>query len=133
MSLLWNNSYSVGIEEIDNQHKHLISLINTLQKFILQGEARDKVGEIINEMIEYSNYHFKTEEELFRKFSYPQAEAHVLSHHYFSSKVLSFKEDYQSSKGGLSMDVMHFLRNWLIQHISGEDKAYASFFQNVME
>jgi hemerythrin-like metal-binding protein len=59
-----DSKYSVGTDKIDNQHRHLIELLNTLHDAMLQGKGKEKMKTILNELVEYTKYHLKTEEEL---------------------------------------------------------------------
>ena len=61
----WNSEYSVGIDQIDKQHQKLVLLINTLFDAMKEGKGKERQGHILNELVQYTDYHFKCEEELF--------------------------------------------------------------------
>jgi hemerythrin len=65
MLIEWEDIYSVGIEEFDNDHKKLIELINRLHQAMLDKKAKEVLGEIINELVDYTIYHFNKEEAMF--------------------------------------------------------------------
>jgi len=56
----WDEKYSVNVDEIDEQHKKLVDLIKQLHDSLEDGSASETVGEVLNEMAEYTEYHFET-------------------------------------------------------------------------
>lgn len=128
MIVTWDDKYSVNVSEIDNQHKKLVDLINKLHDAMKQGKSKEVLSEIISELINYTDVHFKTEEKYFDKFNYPKSDAHKTLHKNFVNKVLDFKNKYESGNAALSIEIINFLKDWLINHINGSDKEYSSFF-----
>jgi len=124
----WNDSLSVSVAEIDRQHQKLIGMINELNDAMRQGKGKDVLGKIINGLITYTGTHFKTEETYFDKFGYPDADSHKKEHSNFVRKVTEFKNGFEQSKIGLTIEIMNFLSDWLQKHIKGVDKKYAPFF-----
>lgn len=124
----WNDSYSVGIQRIDEQHKRLIKMINDLAKAMRFGEGKNVISKIIHEMSEYAVFHFSTEEELFEKFAYPDKEAHIAEHKKFTEKVKDFQKGYEEGRLLITVEVLRFLSDWLNNHILISDKKYAPFF-----
>ena len=124
----WNGRLSVGVAEIDLQHQRLVEMINKLDDAMQQGKGKDVLGEIINGLIEYSKTHFRTEEEYFDRFGYPYAFSHKKEHAEFTRKVAEFKEAFDAETLALSIGLMHFLSNWLKNHIKDSDKKYGLFF-----
>lgn len=127
--IAWDNRYSVGIEMFDNQHKKLIEMINELYAAFLSGEAHKKALEIVDEMIDYTDYHFKSEEKYFDKYKYPETEKHKAIHKSFVEKAVELKTGLENGSVTVSYDIMNFLRQWLIDHIMGEDHKYTKFFK----
>lgn len=123
----WKESFSVGLASVDKQHKKLVDLINELGSAMLKRKANEELGKIINQLFEYSQIHFSYEEDLFDQYDYPEKVEHILKHREFISKTADFKMDFESGKLMLSMKVMEFLKDWLINHINGIDKKYAPF------
>lgn len=137
--LEWDPRFSVRIAEIDQQHKKLIGLINRLHESMQQAGDRDALetaieelsaqATVINEMVEYSSYHFSTEEKYMRQYMYPDFEKHKKEHEYFINKVRTLKSDFDGGQAILSSQIMEFLKEWLGGHILGVDKKYEPFFQ----
>jgi hemerythrin len=124
----WNDTLSVNVAEIDKQHQKLVEMINNLHDAMKAAKGNEVLGPLMNNLIDYAGSHFKTEENYFVRFGYPDTENHKKAHADFVAKVLDFKSRFDSSKVGLSVDVMTFLSNWLQSHIKGEDKKYGPLF-----
>ena len=129
--ITWTEDYSVGYPEIDNQHKKLVDLINTLYSSFLDGEAEEIIKNIIIELIKYTDYHFKTEEKYFEKYNYSDAAEHITQHMAFVTKVTNFFNEYMRGSNTLTYDVTKFLRDWLLNHIKGSDKKYAEEYRSM--
>ena len=124
----WNDSYSVGVEEFDSQHKKLVDLINELHDAMKKGKSKDVLLHILGELANYTKVHFTLEEKYMKKYNYPDLTSHHGIHVQFVEKVLDFKDSYSSGSRILSMEIMHFLKDWLLNHIKGTDKEYTKFF-----
>ncbi|NLD38667.1 MAG: hemerythrin family protein [Desulfatiglans sp.] len=124
----WEESLSVKVSEIDNQHKKLVGLINTLHDAMKERKANEALGGIIDELVNYALNHFQTEERYFDKFGYLKATAHKKEHKDFINRVAAFKDDFARNRIMLSMEIMEFLKGWLINHIKKVDMAYSDFF-----
>jgi len=125
----WKDSYSVGMAQIDQQHKKLVELINTLHTAMSQGEGKAVVAKVLDELISYCANHFAAEERLFETSSYPDVADHKEKHRKMTAKVLALQKDVQAGKKAISMDVMNFLEQWLDKHILGTDKNYAPYLK----
>ncbi len=134
----WEPRFSVGIAEIDQQHKNLIGLINRLYEAMQPGKqgtfdstVKELVTQasVIEEMINYSHYHFSTEEKYMGKYLYPGFKEHKKEHESFIGEVGRFKADFDDGKVLLSVQIMEFLKKWLGDHILGTDKRFEPFFQ----
>ena len=112
----WNDTLSVNIEAIDRQHQHLIQLINDLHQAMKQGKAKEILGLIIEDLSEYAQEHFMTEEKLFIKHGYPQKQTHINEHNRFIDQVVDFKSSFGAGRMTLSVDIMNFLHQWLLEH-----------------
>jgi hemerythrin-like metal-binding protein len=124
----WNQSYSVRIEEIDLQHKKLIGMLDHLIKASDEHNAKSVIKEILDNLVDYTVYHFNSEERYFDKFGYQHAAEHKAEHKQFVDKVAVFVNDYNEDKVLLSADIMMFLSNWVQNHIKGSDQLYSACF-----
>ncbi|MHB8156139.1 MAG: bacteriohemerythrin [Desulfocucumaceae bacterium] len=124
----WNDSCSVHVGEIDGQHQKLIGLLNDLHDAMTRGQGKDVVDSIINGLVDYTKTHFATEEKYFALYKYPGAPAHIQEHSVFVDRVVEFKRETDNGQKGLSIEVMLFLKDWLLTHIKGSDMKYSAFF-----
>ncbi|MDQ5987662.1 MAG: Bacteriohemerythrin [Syntrophus sp. SKADARSKE-3] len=129
MSLIkWSSDLSVNVVEIDRQHQALVGMINELNDAMSDKKATDVLGKIIDNLINYAANHFAQEERYFDQFKYPDTARHKAEHREFVKKVNDFHESFKKGKLFLSVGVMNFLRDWLVNHIKGTDKKYSRFF-----
>lgn len=121
----WRDDLSVGIESIDDDHKKLLTLINNLQTavFYPTGEAFER--QALQELVDYTKYHFEREERLMQENGYPDFEAHKRQHEAMIAKVSGFLEAYERDREGTVEELSVFLRDWLLKHIAGTDKQYS--------
>ncbi len=117
--ILWNDRFSVGVRTMDEQHKRLIDLINTLR-------ASDDVGiafDTIMGMFDYASVHFRAEEDVLRQAGYSQLATQEAEHKAFLDKAVEFsKKDLSDPRIGT--EIIAFLRGWLLHHILEEDMKY---------
>lgn len=127
----WQDEFSVGIELIDEQHRWLVDVTNSLhQEMSLPTLNRALVGDILDGLMTYTVNHFIVEEELFTRHDYPQRVAHKAMHDHLTKVVLGILTDFER---GMEVQeaVLELLKNWLTHHILKEDRAYIPFFQQV--
>ena len=125
--ITWNDTMSVKIAEIDKQHQTLVNMINDLHEAMKSGQAKTIMGKLLEDLSNYTVTHFSYEEMLFEKFSYPMSATHKNEHIMFLTKVAGFKAKFESGSVSLSLEIMDFLKNWLLNHIEGTDKQYSAF------
>lgn len=126
----WNQGFSVGIAEMDNQHKQLVNLLNDLYSAMQSKKSSETIGKVLNKLISYTEKHFSDEEEFMRKYSYPGIGSQIKEHTAFADKVLKFKGDYDTGRTSISVSVTSFLKDWLVNHISISDKKYGDYINN---
>ncbi len=124
----WSDEMSVGFDEIDAQHRKLVGLINELNEAMSEGKSKQVMGNIIDELIEYTDTHFSTEEKYMREFDFEGLGEHKRVHDSFVEKVKDFQAKFEDDKLLLSVEVMNFLKDWLTEHIAGLDQEYRDCF-----
>jgi len=125
MSLMqWDDTMSVGVDEMDEQHKALIAMINEAFEAI-QRHDEHMLSALIDKMREYAIMHFHAEEELLEKYGFPELEEHRRLHDAFNDKVDEFQQNL-FAKTNLSQ-IFVFLSRWLTNHIMEEDKKYTQY------
>ncbi len=125
----WSEDYSVKIESIDIQHKKLVEMINRFYDDLKSKSNNELIGNLIADMKNYTVYHFTTEENLFKKYEFPEFETHKKEHDDFVNKVIDFEKRFKEGKMILSFEITDFLKKWLINHIQETDKNYSKFLK----
>ncbi len=123
--ITWTEALSVKIDSIDTQHKKLVDLINALHDAMKNGKGKEAIGATLDEVINYTQYHFKYEEDLMKKAGYEDLLNHKSAHDQLTRQVMDLNERYKSGNTAITVEVMNFLREWLNNHINGTDKKYS--------
>lgn len=123
----WTESMSVGNQHIDEQHMILIDTINQLASADSQND-RPVVAIIIDELLSYAAFHFHYEEQLIEAAGYPELESHRRIHRGFVKRANELREEFTyHRKRRLGEHILCFLRDWLREHILGEDRLYCPY------
>ena len=126
----WDEKYSVNIVAIDTEHKRLVELINKLHDSMRDRKTDQVLGTIVSELVQYTKTHFATEENFLSKNGYPKLNDHKKEHKDFIQKISDFEDGFKNGKLMLSMEIISFLKDWLIKHIQGSDKEYGDYFSS---
>lgn len=124
----WKNSYSVGVPELDNHHRHLIDQLNRAYSACMISKQRDVFCSIIKDLADYANYHFAAEEQLMQEHSYPGLPVHHEEHVQFASKISKLLNEIPIGTDECTMDLVELtqlLMNWLSHHILEVDMQYS--------
>ncbi|HTX86577.1 MAG TPA: bacteriohemerythrin [Candidatus Nanoarchaeia archaeon] len=130
--IIWDETFSVGVKEIDGQHQKMISIINRLFEMVANNNFNEAaVFNILNELVDYADYHFTTEERYFREFDYPKTESHIETHNDYRERIRELKEDYEDGKkNDVLADLAEFINGWWVWHINHSDKEYTQCFHD---
>lgn len=121
----WNDSFSVGHAEMDRQHQRLFDVINDLHRNMKQKVSLDALEKVVTELVDYTRYHFRAEEELLTRVGYPELSAQRQQHRKFVEKIEGYQRDLHEGRTTVSMSMLEFLRDWLLGHIQKQDRLYA--------
>ena len=125
----WKESFNIGIEEIDRQHRSFLELLNDCY-VKASGLGRSGIDpEMVAKLREYATSHFRFEEELMRFRSYPDMLSQQQQHRMFESMISEFEAEHAAGKDESVESVFTFLRDWFLNHILEEDKKIASFIK----
>lgn len=124
----WDDTYSVEIQEIDEQHKCLIEIMNELYTAIAHKSNRDLISNVLDKLVDYTRIHFAVEETLMRVFHYEGYEAHKAIHDRIVTQVLEFQGKFRAGNDSVGMELLLFLKDWLFDHINKVDKQYVKTF-----
>ena len=124
----WSEDLSVGVKELDEEHKKLISFLNQLYTGMKNREVNSVLKPTLDNLVKYTLNHFAHEEKYFKLYKYPKALEHVKEHENFKIEVKKFMEGYEAGQLTLSGQMLTFLSDWVTNHIKKQDKEYIKFF-----
>lgn len=127
-SFCWDDNFITGFSDVDEEHYHLIQIINQFGSQI--AENRNSVAEIeriFKELAEYAQYHFQNEEELMKDVHLDPRHLsnHIEEHQSFLEEVTSLYTDIFPDNIERAGDLLEFLTHWLAYHILGSDQNMA--------
>jgi len=122
----WDQTYSVSVRKLDEQHQKLFALLNALHEAMRQGNGQAAVRDTLHELAAYTVTHFRAEEELMRKTNFQGLAAHQAEHQRFVVKVQQIAQDLEAGRNVSSMQVVGFIRDWLAGHIRKTDRSYSA-------
>ncbi|MEZ8099375.1 bacteriohemerythrin [Vibrio bivalvicida] len=125
----WSAQLDIGLDEINRQHQTLLHLINELYYLLKHNYGLSSIKRVVQGLIDYTANHFAYEEILFEQIDYAQTKDHIEKHQHLVKQVLEFQSRVERGEE-IGDELMEFLKNWLRQHILGEDKAYVEAFKN---
>jgi hemerythrin len=127
----WDDSLSIGVDLIDEQHKMLIQRLNDLSAAIEKTQGEGGVVQTLDFLIEYTDLHFSAEEKCMAEHNYPGLEHQKKQHEEFRASLKNLVDDYEYEgvTRALTTSVNVFLNNWLINHIKGVDQKLGEFLQ----
>ena len=129
-SINWKDEFSVGVKELDDQHKKLLAMINKLiieQKTLTDPKT---IADLLTEMTDYAQVHFRAEEYLMAEYGYEQKTLQEKQHQAFIDKTISFCSASDIGPNILSTALLDYLGTWLVEHILQEDMKYKEFFRS---
>ena len=126
--ITWDDSLTTGISIIDAQHKVLINKLNKLNSSI-KALNNSELNILLDELLEYTFYHFETEEDYFEEYNYENKEAHVKEHDGFRKYLKKLLKVDIKNDTNLQNELLNFLKNWVEHHIKDVDMKYVEFFK----
>jgi hemerythrin len=133
MGIQWRESFSVGVEKIDNQHKELLLRFDRLLNACQEGKGTEELKKLQAFLGEYVITHFKDEEVLQRLHKYPDYEAHRAEHLSFIDRINSLKEEtiHEGVSTHHVVETNNLLLKWLLNHIAKVDAKLGTFLKSV--
>lgn len=130
----WKDAFSVNISSIDEQHKELFSIGNSLYDVVSMRDDIDTYDDLVaalQRMQDYAIYHFGFEEKLMKDNGYPDFNNHKKQHDYFIQKIGSVDyEEMDKDQKQNGLDLIIFIANWIENHILKTDMKYKDFLNN---
>jgi len=127
----WDESLSIGVELIDEQHKKWIEHLHNAQVAIVARRGMPHVAGTLDFLVDYTQFHFSTEEKSMSETGYPELENHRARHEELKETLDDLVEDFRQEgvTEKISEAIGTFLGNWLRNHIRDVDQAFAAFLK----
>lgn len=130
--LVWGKILSVGVDEIDEDHRKLIHIFNILNHAVIKGETPEYLVATLEELINCTVWHFSHEERLMLKYRYPEIEEHKAEHRELIESAKELQQKVLQSDKPVAEEHIEFLERWLTEHILTADGRLGSFLSQVM-
>lgn len=127
-TVAWSDAYALNLPEIDAQHKTLFDILNELWLALVHKPEASEALKLIESLEQYTISHFTAEELFMRVVNYPKFEAHRAMHAAFIARIAEERVGIESGKKQVSLGLLHFLNDWLVDHILVADREYAGHF-----
>lgn len=132
--LKWSESYEIGINDIDQQHKKFFEIgekIYSLSKNEYILDKYDNIIDLIDELKDYTKYHFNYEEEFLDRIEYKKRFTHKMTHMKFIDELESIDiRSIDINQEEELLNIMNFVLKWIIEHISNTDTLYAEWYRD---
>ncbi len=113
---------------MDEDHKKLVDMLNRLHDAMKQQKGNEVLGQIFKELLDYAVFHFAREEKTMAQTGYAESPDHKAKHKLLIEQAKDLQEEFKSGKKMVTVDVLAFLKDWLMNHIVKEDKKMAQYF-----
>lgn len=134
--IVWEDRFAIGIRIIDGEHKRLVELCNELYKAIVLRDTSERKNFVFNalkECADYARTHFAHEEKLMQVCSYKDFKTHKKEHVEFAKIVLEKCRNFDNETYYSSMELVRFLRDWILSHIAHMDRLFVSDLKAYLE
>ncbi|MBU1248766.1 MAG: hemerythrin family protein [Proteobacteria bacterium] len=130
MALLeWSDALELGIPNIDEQHRRLLDTMNTLSSQIQHGKSGQGYAAAVQEMQDYTTFHFMEEETMMRISGFRHADSHASLHQKFIKETEEFAAIDVTNAPGKALELLLFIQEWLVDHILGVDLVFAQHYK----
>ncbi len=123
----WEERYEVKIKQIDDEHKKFLDVVNELITAMKEGKGKEIIESTIEKLVDYTKFHFSSEEKVFARYNLPTLDEHKKKHQDLIDKVVALQEQAKSKSFLISINVLDTLKSWLFDHIIGTDKKDAAY------
>ena len=128
----WGDLLSVSVDEIDEDHRKLLSIFNILNHSVAEGESPDYLAAVLEELINCTVWHFSHEERLMLKYGYEGIEEHRAEHRELINSAKKLQQEILQGGKPVSDENIEFLEKWLTEHILTADMRLGSHLSQVM-
>jgi hemerythrin len=129
--VVWSDENNLGIPIIDEQHRGIVSTINSLHHFIITGHGQEMIDPIMVTLQQFTNIHFSVEEALMSEARYPDFDEHIKLHRTLIAKTKEVFDEARKNKDPYM--VLNFLKEWWLVHINKQDRKYVPFLKKLTD
>ena len=122
MLIEWSDAFSVGVREIDEDHKRFLGIFNRFYGAFIAGANHASVLAALTEIADYAGRHFDQEERVMRKYRFPHLERHVRHHSEMLNRIDRILVDFEVGEMEMPEKILDFLRDWIVAHLSTYDR-----------
>lgn len=129
----WTPNLSVGVAQIDDQHKTWFEKAEKLFEAGKNNQAKEYIGELLGFLDSYTKKHFADEERYMQSISYPDFAQQKQAHTAFIAELTKLRSDFNSSGGNIAViiNANQMVVNWLTKHISNMDKKIGEYAKSI--
>lgn len=123
----WQDAYCIDVDEIDVQHRKLLSIVNEFFD-VATGHPADypiKVGRCLKKLADYTHYHFASEEMLMEQYQFPNIQQHKEEHANFIMQLSAKVPQIAKGNQAMGQELYQFLLDWIVNHIAHSDRLWA--------
>lgn len=125
--IVWGRVLSVGVDEIDEDHRKLVSIFNILNHAVMDGESPDYLAAVLEELINCTVWHFSHEERLMLKHRYDGMAEHKVEHRELIDSAKALQQRILQADKSVADEDIEFLERWLTVHILTADMRLGSY------
>ena len=129
--IIWRDDYSVGNDEMDMHHNRMFGIINDLYERMRDSTSESNATDLLKKAREYAQMHFVAEEALIGLTQYPGLEEQRQAHRGYVRALTKLANENALSENALSEDLLHFLKEWWLNHILRMDMNYVPFLKKM--
>jgi hemerythrin len=123
----WRRAYGINVRDMDRQHHCLFEQANKFYQALQAGNDQAALEEALEALIDYTDFHFSEEQALLKQHAYPDYKAHLKKHKRLVEQIIAFQEQFKHGEAQIGLELLGFLKSWIVNHVLTEDRKYAQF------
>jgi hemerythrin len=131
MPILWRKEMSVENDLIDQDHRYLLCLFNSIELILSDKGLRDQLPFYFDQLLEYSQFHFDREEKIQLKSNYPGHFEHKQKHRQIIQRLEEVSEAIKRDDAGVEKNLVELVREWIVDHLVKTDKEMTSHLRQL--
>lgn len=135
MALQWDETFVLGIDEIDREHRTIVEQFNLFSEAVHEGNAREKLAEMAEFLSKYAQSHFVTEERYMQQYAYPKIDEQRREHAEFTKDAQDLLMQVQDGGASreLALAITGKMVRWVIQHVRNHDREMVTYVLSKMK